>query len=80
MTDTESTQLSKKAGLPPGTLIHIGEQRTERTEISIIRYNADDYQEYSSVPVDDIAGFIDDSAVTWVNVTGLAQTDIIEKI
>jgi len=80
MTETDSSQVSKKAGLPPGTLIHIGEQRTERTEISITRYNADDYHEYSSVSVDDITGFIDDSAVTWVNVTGLAQTDIIEKI
>ncbi len=27
---------SKKAGLPPGTLVHIGEKRNEKTRIGLI--------------------------------------------
>ncbi len=80
MTEETDTQVSTKAGLPPGTLIHIGKLRTETTEISITRYDTDDYREFSSASVDDIPGCIGDSGVTWINITGLARTDIIEKV
>jgi magnesium transporter len=30
---------SKKAGLPPGTLMHIGEQRAEAPKITVIEYD-----------------------------------------
>ena len=30
---------SKKAGLPPGTLVHIGEKKTERVRITLIDYD-----------------------------------------
>ncbi len=30
---------SKKAGLAPGTLVHIGDHKTERIKITLIDYN-----------------------------------------
>ncbi|KCZ72853.1 hypothetical protein ANME2D_01288 [Candidatus Methanoperedens nitroreducens] len=36
---------SKKAGLPPGTLIHIGKRKTERVKITIIDYDEAHFQE-----------------------------------
>jgi len=30
---------SQKAGLPPGTLVHIGEKKTEKLKITIMDYN-----------------------------------------
>ena len=30
---------SKKSGLPPGTLVHIGEKKTEEVKIKIIDYD-----------------------------------------
>jgi len=30
---------SKKAGLPPGTLVHIGEKMTEKTRVAVVEYD-----------------------------------------
>jgi len=80
MTERESSQISKKAGLPPGTLIHIGNFHTDRTDISITRYDEEDYGEYSPASADEIPGFLERPGVAWINITGLAQTEIIAKV
>ena len=36
---------SKKAGLPPGTLIHIGARKTQEPKITIIDYDEATFQE-----------------------------------
>ena len=36
---------SRKTGLPPGALVHIGERKTEKVRISIIDYNKEKFQE-----------------------------------
>lgn len=33
---------SKKAGFPPGTIVHIGNKRTEKTKITIVDYNEEE--------------------------------------
>ena len=34
-----------KAGLPPGTLIPVGEKRVDHTTLTLIEYNADTFSE-----------------------------------
>ncbi|HDQ07921.1 MAG TPA: magnesium/cobalt transporter CorA [Methanoculleus sp.] len=80
MTETESSQISKKAGLPPGTLIHIGNFHTDRTDISITRYDDSEYGEHAPVSADEIPGFLGRPGVAWINITCLAQTDIIAQV
>ncbi len=36
---TGVTKISAKVGLPPGALIHIGEQKSEKVRISLIEYD-----------------------------------------
>lgn len=36
---------SKKVGLPPGTLVHIGEQKVESVKITIMDYDEQRFQE-----------------------------------
>ena len=36
---TGARKISAKVGLPPGTLIHIGEKKSEKVRISLIEYN-----------------------------------------
>jgi len=36
---------SKKAGLPPGTLVHIGEKKTEKVRTTIIDYDEANFEE-----------------------------------
>jgi len=36
---------SKKVGLPPGTLVHIGEKKTDKVRITIIDYDEANFEE-----------------------------------
>ena len=36
---------TKKVGLPPGTIIHIGEKKTEKVKITVIDYDEAEFQE-----------------------------------
>lgn len=71
---------SKKAGLPPGTFIHVGKKHIEHPDISLISYSTTSLTEASSADPDEILGKLDTSAISWVNVSGLSETDVIQKI
>jgi magnesium transporter len=71
---------SKKVGLPPGTLVHIGEKRTEKVRITIIDYDEAQFQEKEAKTTEECFPFKDKPTVTWINVDGIHQLDIIEKI
>jgi len=71
---------SKKAGLPPGTLVHIGEKKSEKTKITILDYDELHVQEKEIRTVDECLPFKDEPTVTWINVDGLHQVEILEKL
>jgi magnesium transporter len=71
---------SKKPGLPPGTLVHIGKERAEKSRITIIDYDQTNFQEKEIKSVEECFPFKDKSTVTWINIDGIHQVEIIEKI
>jgi magnesium transporter len=71
---------SNKAGLPPGTLIHIGKKKTDKIKMSVIDYNASDYSERTVKRTEDLIGYTDTTNVSWINVDGLHNTEIIGEI
>jgi magnesium transporter len=71
---------SATAGLPPGTLIHVGDLKSDTTSISIIDYDGKSYQEKDDAGIEDVAAALQSPTVTWVNVTGLTETAIIEQL
>ena len=71
---------SKKAGLPPGTLVHIGEKKSETPKITIIDYDEASFQEKEIKTIEECLLFKDKPTVTWMNVDGLHQIEILEKI
>jgi magnesium transporter len=71
---------SQKAGLPPGTLIHIGDESERETRISLVDYTATQFHEQIAEKVEDTFPFRDSRSVTWINVDGLHDTANIEKI
>lgn len=73
-------KVSRKIGLAPGSLVHIGEERTEKPKITIIDYNRDNYQEKVVESVEECFPFKDNPTVSWINVDGIHQVDIIEKL
>ncbi|MGB2661047.1 MAG: magnesium/cobalt transporter CorA [Candidatus Omnitrophota bacterium] len=73
-------RLSKQAGLVPGTLVHIGEKKTESVKITVFDYDAERFQEKVADKAEDIFPFKDTPTVTWVNIDGVHETSVIEKI
>ena len=71
---------SIKAGLPPGTLVHIGEKRTEPVRISILDYAEDQVEEVEAGEVSDCLKYKDKPTVTWINLEGIQQIEVIEAL
>lgn len=71
---------SVKAGLPPGSLIHVGERRTEGVSASLIRYDLDNFSEEKSLTPADVCALPAYQGVTWVNTDGLGDTEAIRQI
>jgi magnesium transporter len=71
---------SKKPGASPGTLIYIGEQKVDETLINLIDYDEEHLQEKVLDDIEEAFPLKDLPTVTWINIDGLHQLDIIEKV
>jgi len=71
---------SKKAGLPPGTLVHIGEKKVEKTKITLIDYDDTHLQEKEVDTVEECLPCKDTFTVTWINVDGMHEVNIIGRL
>ncbi|MGH7181112.1 MAG: CorA family divalent cation transporter, partial [Nitrospiraceae bacterium] len=69
---------SRKTGLPPGTLVHIGEKKTDKVTITVFNYGGLRYDEHQILSLDELAPPTDES-VTWVNVGGVHKMEILES-
>lgn len=78
--DDPVTKRSVKAGLPPGSLIHVGEKKSERTEIRMLSFSEASCAE---MPLDldrfDLA-HLDKTTVHWIRVEGIQDIDSIRKL
>ncbi|KQC03284.1 MAG: magnesium transporter [Methanoculleus sp. SDB] len=75
-----AARASSKAGLPPGTLIHVGEAKAESSVITVIDYDEDHFTEEQNVSVEVAATRASAPSVTWINIDGLADTHLIEAL
>jgi magnesium transporter len=73
-------RISRQAGLPPGALVHIGEVTLEETKVTVLDYDGQHVQEKDVATLDDCAPLVDEAAVRWINVDGLHQVDILERV
>lgn len=70
----------RKAGLPPGTLVHIGEETDEEVRITVLDYNESEFQEKHIESVEECFPFKEKPTVTWINVDGVHEVGIIENL
>lgn len=73
-------KVSRKIGLPPGTPIFVGEKKAERVRITILDYDEAHFQEREVREIEECFSYKDTPIVSWINVDGIHQVDIIEKI
>ena len=77
-TKTQKTSLSDTIGQSPGALIHVGEQKVENVRIDMLEYDDKTIDEKTDVKIEDCLESKDKPNVTWINVIGIHDPNIIE--
>jgi magnesium transporter len=70
----------KKPGLPPGSLVFTGIRKTEQTIIKIIDYDDQNLHEEETTKPGDLLPFMEKSTVTWIDIEGLHDIEMIREI
>jgi magnesium transporter len=71
---------SAKAGLPPGSLVHVGKEPAVAGHLTLISYSAEHFEELTVQSIDEILRYRNGSATLWVHCEGLAIVEILEAI
>ena len=71
---------SVKAGMPPGSLVHIGETPAQAVSIELIGYDPATFEEQRFQTVDDCLPHLERPGITWVNVEGVHDVEIIRHL
>jgi magnesium transporter len=71
---------SRKKGMSPGTLVHVGERKVEKTRITVIDYDLDHFLEKEVESVEECLPFHETSTVTWINIDGVHDPAVIDRL
>lgn len=71
---------AQKVGLPPGTLVYMGDERTDPVRITVIDYDETHLHEEKVQTIEACLPFRDTMTVTWIHIEGVHDTQIIEEI
>jgi len=74
------SRASKKTGLPPGSLVHVGKVHEEESRILIVDYSRQNFTERLAKSLDEILPYRETETVTWVHIEGLHDTGLIESL
>jgi magnesium transporter len=75
----ETKKRSRKAGLPPGTLMHIGAARSGEARVQLLAYDEQQIIE-RTLETEAISIPGPSPAVTWINVVGVHESAVLERI
>ena len=73
-------RLSKKAGLPPGTLAYMGKKQTEPVRTTVMDYDETNLLEQEIETIEECFPFKDQPSVTWIHIEGIHQENVIDAI
>lgn len=73
-------KVSGKAGKSPGTLIHIGKKKMEKSSIQLMDYNEKQLNEKEIKNIQEVFSLKDTANVSWINVNGIHDSKLIEDI
>jgi magnesium transporter len=71
---------SKKAGLPPGSLVHIGEVKTPRPSLSVVDFGPEGYCEADLADAGALRDYRRQHRVLWANLYGVHEPAILGEI
>jgi magnesium transporter len=76
----KSKRGASKAGLPPGTLVHVGEERTEPVKLNVIDYDDNTFHEHTAQSLEECFHYSETKTATWIDVVGIHNVGMMEKL
>ncbi|UCH81472.1 MAG: magnesium/cobalt transporter CorA [Nitrospiraceae bacterium] len=73
-------KVSKKAGLPPGSPVYVGDKKIEKVGISVMSYDEENLEIRELEKVEECFPFKEKPPVTWINVDGLHEITVIQEL
>lgn len=89
MSSKPKRKRSRKIGLPPGTLVHIGEQKVDQSKISLFHYTETQLEERVLSTIEECIPYAqkalqpgenDKPGILWINIDGLHDISLIEQV
>ncbi|MGQ0793670.1 MAG: magnesium/cobalt transporter CorA [Deltaproteobacteria bacterium] len=71
---------SEKIGKHPGALVYVGDRKVEKVRIRLINYDAATLREEQFNSIEEVFNCRNTAAVSWINIDGLHDVEVIEKI
>lgn len=71
---------TKKIGLPPGSLVHVGEKKGDQVRLSLIDYTKEKIQQREQPSLETCRSFIEKPSVTWIHVQGIHNAELIGQL
>ena len=75
-----SNQYSQKVGLPPGSLVYVGKEKTEPVTITEFSFSKDHFDHKKIDSADISKDWEKEKVVSWIDVNGIHDTSVIEEI
>jgi magnesium transporter len=72
--------VSQKAGAPPGTLVHIGEQQIDRSRLTVVNYDSHAAEEHRVGSLDEALALCTGDRLTWLNIDGIHDIELIGRL
>ncbi len=76
----KQADLEKKKGLPPGSLVYVGDEEASVTKISVIDYKGDVFEEKSVNTIQEALSYAESDSVTWINIVGLYNKEVFKGV
>ena len=71
---------AREKGLPPGTLVFVGSQMMEKSELRIMEYDEETLLEKEIGNLNELTNSKNSEILTWLNIDGVHEVDVIEKV
>ncbi len=75
-----TSEAKKEASLPPGTMVYVGEERTGKSEISLVAYTTEFVDDFKEQDLDELMAHVKKDQVTWVNIDGIHDISLINEV
>jgi len=78
--NTRKKKVSQKTGLPPGSMVFIGDKHEEAPELTIIDYDASKFEVNTKATLQDALMRKETNPVSWINIDQLHDVELMEKL